>query len=159
MTTMTTAPDERALRRHLESAHFQDGVQRGRWRVVGEVEWPHVMIAVSATHRDGSLHEFFFRVDVEGYPELPPNFTPWDPVAGDVLGPEERPTGGHLGRLFRTDWEGGKALYAPFDRVALRSHPNWAQQHPSAAWRPDKGLAEALQLLHRDLTEMEDYSA
>lgn len=150
---MTAAPDERAFREHVTSAHFLDGVQRGKWRIVGELEWPHVVIAVAAANRCGATREFFLRIDAAGYPVLPPTFMPWDPVARGVLHADRRPQGGRAAEVFRSDWEGGKALYAPFDRVALRAHGDWAQRHSPDAWNPQKGLTRALQLVHEYLNE------
>ena len=150
---MTAAPDERAFLEHIASARFLDGVQRGRWRIVDEPEWPHVVIAVSAANRSGATPEFFLRIDATGYPVSPPTFMPWDPVARGVLDPDRRPQGGRAAEVFRSDWEGGKALYAPFDRVALQAHGDWAHRYSPDAWNPQKGLARALQLVHECLNE------
>ena len=128
------ALDERVFREHVSSDQFTDRVERGNWRVVGDIEWPHVLIAVSAAPRDGAPEEFFLRFNLAGYPNSAPTATPWDPQKGDVLGEEQRPKGDRVGLVFRSDWEGGIALYAPFDRVALNSHGDWKSRYPRQTW-------------------------
>ena len=149
------APDERALRAHLESPAFLDGVGRGRWRLVG-VEWPHVLVAVAAAPRDRGPDEFFFRFDLAGYPVEPPTAAPWDPDANRVLDQDRRPKGGRAGPAFRPDWKSGAALYLPFDRVALEAHPQWRTQYRHRAWNGRRDLAWALRFLH-DLLNDPDY--
>ena len=59
--------------------------------------------------------------------------------------------------VFRCDWENGRALYAPFDRVALDSHAAWRQQHPRHAWNAKRDLAWVLEYLHELLNDA-DYA-
>ena len=120
----STAPDERVLRAHVASAQFINGVERGKWRIVGAINWPSALVAVSAASREGAPEEFFFRFDLAGYPNAAPTATPWDLATGDVLDEAERPKGDGLGLVFRTDWEGGRALYAPFDSRRTQL-PRW----------------------------------
>lgn len=150
-------PDERVLRRHLCSARFQEGVDRGRWRIVGDIAWPVIMIAVSAAARDNAPNEFVLRFDLAGYPVSAPTATPWNLTNGGVLEPDWRPKGERVGHVFRTDWEGGRALYAPFDRVALNGHSSWKTQHPRQVWDPSKNLAWLLKILHEMLNN-DDYT-
>ena len=152
-----TAPDERALHAHVASPRFMDGVGRKRWRIVGEIEWPHALIAVSAALRDNAPREFFLRFDLVGYPEQAPTATPWDPVRGGVLAADLRPKGERVGVVFRCDWENGRALYAPFDRVALGRHPEWRRQYPRHAWNAKRDLAWVLEYLHELLNDA-DYA-
>ena len=150
-------PDERVFRDHVTSPRFEDGVERGRWRIVGDITWPYVLVAVSAAPRDSAPSEFFLRFDMTGYPESAPTATPWNPTTGDVLEEDLRPKGERAGHVFRSDWEGGRALYAPFDRVALHSHSNWRRQHPRRTWESTKDLTWVLQFLHELLNEA-DYT-
>ena len=152
----TVSPDERVLREHLTDFRFETGVRRGRWRIVGCIEWPHVLIAVSAAQRKNSPEEFFFRFDLSGYPAEAPTATPWNPTVAGVLAPELRPKGERIGYVFRSDWENGLALYAPCDRVALRWHPDWQHTYASNAWDATKDLTWVLQFLYRLLND-EDY--
>ena len=147
------APDERALRSHLERPAFVEGLARGRWRVMGQVDWPHVLVAVSAAPRDNGPPEFFLRFNLDGYPASAPTATPWDPETSDKLELDRRPKGEVVGHIFRTDWEEGDALYAPFDRVALKRHPAWSQKYQGQAWDPSKDLAWVLRQLHRLLND------
>ena len=147
------APDERTLRIHLEQPAFVEGVARGRWRVLGQVYWPNVLVAVSAAPRDGGPPEFFLKFNLDGYPASAPTATPWDPQTGDKLGLDRRPKGEVVGHIFRSDWEDGNALYAPFDRIALKGHPDWSRKYPGQAWNPSRNLAWVLLLLHRWLND------
>ena len=151
------SPDERAFREHLTSARFQEGVTRGRWWIVGDVGWPVVLVAVTAAPRDSAPSKYVLRFDLTGYPEMAPTATPWNQTTGDVLGQELRPKGESVGHVFRTDWEDGKALYAPFDRVALNSHSNWKTQYRRRAWDSSKDLTWLLQILHEMLNN-DDYT-
>ena len=150
-------PDERVFRDHVISARFQDGVGRGRWQIVGDIAWPVVLVAVAAGRRDNAPSEYVLRFDMSGYPETAPTATPWNPTNGGVLEQGLRPKGIRVGYVFRTDWKEGKALYAPFDRVALHSHPKWTRQHPRRAWDSSRDLTWLLQILHEMLNN-DDYT-
>ena len=150
-------PDERALRHHLAGPRFQEGVRRGRWRLVGDVSWPMVLVAVAASPRDNAPSEYVLRFDLTGYPETAPTATPWNLSIENVAAQDQRPKGSLVGHVFRSDWEEGKALYAPFDRVALNYHPEWPKQYPHQAWTAARDLAWVLQILHEMLNN-DDYT-
>ena len=76
MDTSELAPDERALREHVESAAFAEGAARGEWRLIGDIEWPHALIAVRAAPRPGAPCEFVLRFDLTGYPVEAPTRRP-----------------------------------------------------------------------------------
>ena len=154
---VSISPDERVFRDHVSSARFQEGVGRGRWRVVGDIVWPVVLVAVSAGPRDNAPSEYVLRFNLTGYPETAPTATPWNPTTGCVLEQGLRPKGKRMGHVFRTDWEDGRALYAPFDRVGLQSHPKWRTQHPRRAWDSSRDLTWLLQILHEMLNN-DDYT-
>lgn len=148
-------PDELALRGHLQAAEFQLGVGDGRWRVIGEISWPFVNIAVTA--RDGS--EFPFRFDCSGFPQGA-TARLWDPVGNAPLPPARWPKsqkGGRVAAVFRTDWKGGAALYLPCDRVSRVGHDNWVSQVPSKLWKPERGLVHYLEQIH-ELLHCSDYA-
>ena len=151
------APDQRVFFDHVAGPQFIDGLLRGRWRIEGDIDWPYVLVAVSAAPMENGPPEFFLRFDLTGYPAVAPTATPWNPVTGDVLEPSLRPKGHRVGHVFRTNWEHGKALYAPFDRVALGSHPDWRVRYPRHAWDATKDLAWVLQCLHELLNDA-DYA-
>ena len=151
-------PDERAFRGHMISARFQEGVERGRWRIVGDIAWPVVVIAVAAGPRDNAPSGYVLRFDLTGYPEMAPTATPWNPTTGEVLEESNRPKGQRVGHVFRSDLDGGTFLYAPYDRVALdRYHADWRTQYPRQAWNAARDLAWVLRILHEMLNN-DDYT-
>ena len=150
-------PDERVFRDHVSSARFQDGVERDRWRVVGDIEWPFVLIAVTAGPRDKAPKEFFLRFDLTGYPALAPTATPWNPQTDTLLEEDQRPKGDRVGYVFRSDLDGGISLYAPFDRKGLDRHPDWREKYPLQVWNAKRDLTWVLQILHQMLND-DDYT-
>jgi hypothetical protein len=148
-------PDERVFRAHVAGARFQSRVDRGDWHLI-EIEWPHALIAVSAAERQNGPEEFVFRFELSGYPTTTPTATPWDSETNAVLPPAKRPKGYRVGMAFRTDWNEGLALYVPYDRVAIDSHPNWRTQHPRYLWDATKDITFYLRNVH-DLLNNEDY--
>lgn len=150
------SPAERLAREHLAGGRFQAGLDAGDWRIVEELEWPHVVIAVRAAARPNGSEEFALRFDLTDYPTRAPTAMPWDVEAGVKLGPERRPKGDRVGMAFRVNWEGGVALYVPYDRVALESHPAWRTQYPRLVWDPTKKITFYLIKVHELLND-EDY--
>jgi len=148
-------PDERTLRTHLEGARFQAGVQAGRWRLL-ELTWPHATFVISAAPRSNSPEEFVLRLDVAGYPHSAPTGSLWDNDAGYSLAPASRPKGDRAAHVFRTDWCDGVAMYAPWDRIALGSHADWAQKHPHDAWNPTRDISFVLSNVH-NIVNADDY--
>ena len=149
------SPDERAVRADLQSERFQLGVDGGRWRLLW-LEWPVGLFAVTAAERAGSPIEYALRVDFSGYPQRAPTATPWDVDRNERLATDKRPKGCRVGRVFRTNWEKGQALYAPWDRVALEGHPNWASEHTVYAWHPQRDIAFFLGCVYELLND-DDY--
>ena len=150
------SPDEQVFREHISNPRFLDGVHRGRWRIEGETDWPYVVISVSAAQRDGAPPQFYLRFDLSNYPISAPTVSPWNPETGRVLEPNLRPKGANVAHVFRSDWEEGKALYAPFDRVALQSHPDWQSRYPRRAWDSQRDIIWVLQYIH-EILNCDDY--
>jgi hypothetical protein len=148
-------PDQRAFAAHRRSARFLAGVDAGRWRVV-KSEWPIVLVAVAAAPRPGSPAEYFLRLTADGYPTAGITAAPWDPEADTLLAAEDRPTGEIAGHVFRSDWNGGTALYAPWDRVALPGHTDWPTTHPTQVWTPARDLTFFLECVWEVLNS-DDY--
>jgi hypothetical protein len=151
--TEIVSPDEQVLRAHLESAAFQIGVADGRWRL-DALMWPHALIAVAAPPRTGAPGEFSFWFELLGYPEAAPTACIWDVGSSAPLPGSRRPKGsdGQILQLFRDNWKDGKALYAPFDRVALVDHGIvWADQWPMSKWTRDRNLTFVLRHIHHEL--------
>lgn len=155
--TANSADDLSASRLEVDlaSAPVRIGVARGWWRIES-FDFPILMISIKAsrsTHAPGWLT---LRLDVQGYPDTPPTGCPWDLVNDVMLSPESRPTGGRASMTFRTDWEAGRALYLPCDRIAIQGHPGWLTRHPADLWNPQDGIAMYLRLVHTILTEQDD---
>ena len=157
MTEVVMGPDERALRAHLDSGRFQAGVDAGRWRLIS-LEWPMAILGVSAALREDAPPEFAIRFELDGYPNTTPTGGIWD-VENDVsLAAERRPKGERAALLFRADaWVGGPtAMYAPWDRIGLESHANWAQEAPRLAWHAGRDLTFILANVH-EVLNADDY--
>jgi hypothetical protein len=148
-------PDERTLRAHIEEARFQAGVEAGCWRLLG-LTWPHATFAVSAAPRSASPAEFVLRLDVAGYPHSAPTGGLWDSDSDCSLDPADRPKGDRAAHVFRTDWGSGAAMYAPWDRIALESHADWAQRHPHEVWNPTRDITFVLSNV-RNVLNADDY--
>ncbi|MCU1463245.1 MAG: hypothetical protein JWO37_3320 [Acidimicrobiales bacterium] len=146
---MVTAPDERALRAHLRGGRFVAGVAGWEWQLLS-ISWPFAVIAISAAERDNGPKEFAVRFELTGYPHTAPTGGLWDVDADACLPPDRRPKGERVGMLFRTDgWAGGaSAMYAPWDRIGLQAHPDWAEKYPMEAWNPTRDLSFILSQLH-----------
>ena len=132
---------------------FKNGVARRNWRLVGDISWPYVFIAISAAPRENGPREFFLRFDLEGYPGSPPTATPWNMEKDGILEENMRPKGDRVELTFRCNWKRGRALYAPFDRVALSAHPDWLEKYPYRAWNGDKDIVSVLGFLHEELND------
>jgi hypothetical protein len=148
------APDELAFREHAAAALFQQGVDRGYWRLL-TVAWPHVVIAISAAPRPDSPEEFFFRFQLDGYPAVG-TACPIDIKTNETLQEEKRPKGEIVGFAFRPDWENGEALYVPWDRRAINTHPEWSSKYAGRLWENERGIISYLRRTH-DLLNSEDY--
>lgn len=154
--TDVTSPDEQVLRAHLAGAAFQIGVADGRWRLES-LTWPYAVITVAAEARTGAPGEFTFRFELTGYPVTAPAGCIWDLGSNAPLEGSRRPKGGdsQVLQLFRDNWMDGKALYAPFDRVALADHGTaWADQWPMSKWTPDRDLVFVLNQIHNELNSV-----
>ncbi len=155
--TPEIGPDERAFREHVASARFLAGVARGDWRIVDEPGWPAVVFGIAAARRDGAPTEYGLRSDLTGYPFAAPTSTPWDLEKDEILAPERRPKGDRVGHVFRSDWNGGTTLYAPYDRIAIVGHEGWNTTHARYAWNASRDIAWFLSTIH-DLLNDGDYT-
>lgn len=135
----SVSPAERSIRGHIVGARFQSGIDDKRWRLIS-LEWPSALIAVSAASREKSPAEYVLKFDLGGYPLPGLTAGVWDMTTNAFLAEGFRPKGDRAGRVFRTDWEVGRALYAPWDYVALNSHEQWSGQYPLQAWNANRDL-------------------
>lgn len=153
--TPCAAPDQRAFENHLRSARFRAGSERGSWRLISS-NWPIVLVAVASVDRPCSPGEFALRCNLAGYPAVAPTASPWDIERNELLRVELRPKGEQVGMVFRADWNGGTALYAPFDRTALADHAGWAAEHPWYLWDVTRDFTWFLERIF-DLLNSDDY--
>jgi hypothetical protein len=151
------APDERAVHEHLRGGRFQSGVAAGHWRLIS-VNWPMVTVAVPAAERANSPGEFVLRFELSGYPHTAPTGGLWDLSTDTSLLADRRPKGERAAPLFRTDgWAGGAtAMYAPWDRMGIQAHSEWAQKYPHDAWNPTRDLSFILSKIY-EVLNADDY--
>jgi hypothetical protein len=148
-------PDQRAFEADANAPTFLAGLYRGDWNI-DSVSWPSVQITIAAAPREGAPSSFTLRCDLTNYPAQAPTATPWDPDTDTLLAQSKRPKGERVGMVFRSDWEQGRALYAPYDRVALAGHPGWATDHPRYMWTGAQDLAWWVERIY-DLLNRDDY--
>jgi hypothetical protein len=150
-------PDERVFRYHLGQGPFQNGVDRGYWRLIG-ITWPHVLIGVRASPREEAPDEYVLRFECTDYPRQGPTAQPWDPQMEGPLLPARWPTGrSRVALAFNPAWKGGQCLYLPCDRLSIEGHDPWHTQHPDMIWSPSDDMTQYLRIVH-DLLTSSDYT-
>jgi hypothetical protein len=149
--------DESVFLDHIKGGPFQSGVVRGRWRLIS-VDWPHVIIAISASPRPNAPLEYALRFDLQNYPQSAPTARPWDIEHNAPLADNKRPHGvSRVFMAFRTDWKNGIALYLPCDREAIEGHDAWRTQHPAMIWNQNEEITLYLRIVH-ELLNSSDYT-
>lgn len=148
------SPAQRIFEADSRSAHFRNGVQKGFWdlatgdAVPGDLSWPNIIFWLHAPPRDKAPDRFYVRVDLTGYRTCSPTGTFWDPEKKSTLEFGKRPKGrsnSRVAKVFRTDWEDGRAFYHPYDRMASASHPNWKSEQPHLVWDADHTIVDYLE--------------
>lgn len=153
--TTPLTPEERTFRNDLKADSFVVGTAIGRWRL-DELQWPTCVISVSAAPREGAPTEFALKFDLTGYPAQAPTAMAWDRSTSQLLDRSKLPAGRRAGHVFRRDgWMEGKALYAPYDRVAFVGHPDWPKQFPYLCWQPNYDITFYLEQVHGLLNDEE----
>jgi len=149
-------PDERTFRAHLEQGPFQNGVDRGRWRLVS-IDWPHAVITVNAAERTGAPDEYGFRFELSNYPSQSPTAQPWDADIDVVLPAARWPGGVNRVQYAFNGYKDGTCLYLPCDRNALdEGHAVWRTQHPEMIWTTKTDITHYLRIIY-DLLQSKDY--
>ncbi len=152
------SPSQRVFEADLQSANFRNGVLKEHWGVVA-LDWPQAILWIRAAPRMSAPDRFYVSLDLEGYRTTAPTGTFWDPTTRAMLDASRRPKGkasSRFAKVFRTDWEGGRAFYHPYDRTAADSHPDWRNQQPHLAWTPDHTIVDYLEAI-RSLLNSDDY--
>ena len=149
--------DEIVFLDHIKGGPFLSGVARGRWRLIS-IDWPYVIIAVSASPRPNAPLEYTLRFDLQNYPQSAPTARPWDIDLNEPLADNKRPHGvSRVSMAFRTDWKNGIALYLPCDREAIEGHDAWRTQHPAMIWNQNEEITLYLRIVH-ELLNSSDYT-
>jgi hypothetical protein len=150
------SPDEKVFHSHLEGGLFQSGVDRGRWQL-RSINWPYVVIMVSAAERPQSPNEYDFRFELSNYPALSPTAQPWDEKCGGMLAHNRWPGGqGRISLAFNPGWKNGSCLYLPCDRNSIEGHDGWKNLHPEMIWNPSGDITQYLWIIY-ELLHSEDY--
>lgn len=121
--------------------------------------WPNVIFWLAAAPRENAPTLFYVRADLEGYRTVSPTGTFWDPVKKETLEFSKRPKGrpgSRVAKVFRTDWEGGRAFYHPYDRIAAASHNKWPTEQPHLIWDGNHTIMDYLEEFHA-LLQSGDY--
>jgi hypothetical protein len=157
------APDERLFDADLADAEFRAGEIKGFWGLAVDSErppdaaWPKVYVWVAAASRGNAPDRFYLALDASDYRSVPPTGTFWDAVKKDALPLADYPKGSpnsRVAKVFRSDnWMTTyKALYHPYDRVSLRSHPNWRTEQPHLVWDSNHTIVDYLNEMRKLLT-------
>jgi len=155
--TEVIPPDRQVLERDLAAPGFRCGQIEDRWRL-HSLKWPLAQIAIRAPSRPNAPDEYGFRFECSGYPQNAASAQPWDLAADAPLPHKLWPGGGPLvTAVFRPDWENGRCLYIPCDRISIDKHANWPNEHPARLWQPTRGIICYLEQLY-DLLHTSDYS-
>lgn len=152
------SPSQRLFEADLQSVEFRSGVLNEYWGVAA-LDWPRVILWIRAAPRSGAPDRYHVALDLEGYRAAAPTGTFWDPATVTRLDAERRPKGkadSRFAKVFRTDWEDGRAFYHPYDRVAADSHPDWRTQQPHLVWTSDRTIVDYLEEI-RSLLNSGDY--
>ncbi|HEY0702956.1 MAG TPA: hypothetical protein VGD60_09340 [Candidatus Acidoferrales bacterium] len=150
-------PDQRLFDADVASAEFRAGALKGYWGLAGagilpeQPAWPMRVLWIAAASRPNAPDRYYVRLDLSNYRTVAPTGTFWDPSTKDTLDLAKRPKGRSNSRfamVFRTDWEGGRAFYHPYDRVAAQGHTNWPGEQPSLIWDSNHTIVDCLEEFH-----------
>ncbi len=151
------SPDEQVFRMHIERGPFQSGVARQRWRLLS-IDWPYVLIGISAAAREGAPSEYIFRFECSNYPQAAPTAQLWDTDRTAPLEHRRWPAGrSRVPLAFNPKWKNGQCLYLPCDRLSMEGHEPWRSQHPSMIWSPANDITLYLRIVY-DLLNSNDYT-
>jgi len=150
-------PDQRLFEEDLASVEFRSGALKGWWGLPPQellsedFRWPKRLLWIAAAPRQTSPDRFYIALDADGYRSVPPTGSFWDPVTRALLEVSKRPRGrahSRFAKVFRTDWNSGTAFYHPYDRIAAKSHPDWAKERPHLAWTCEHTIVDYLEEFH-----------
>lgn len=149
-------PDQRLFEADVASAEFRAGVIKGYWGfadtdvLLEQPAWPTRIIWMAAATRPNAPDRYYIQLDLSSYRSVPPTGTFWDPSTKAML-EDKRPKGrpnSRFAKVFRTDWEGGRAFYHPYDRIAAKGHTDWPKDQPSLIWDSAHTIVDYLEEFH-----------
>jgi len=159
------APDHRLFEADVAEAEFLIGAGKGFWGLAAsdlrpaDVVWPKRILWLAAAPRPNAPDRFHLLLDLTGYRAASPTGAFWDPATKAALTLERWPKGkggSRFAKVFRTDWEGGRAFYHPYDRFAAQSHTQWATEQPHLIWSARLTIVDYLAEFH-GLLQGSDY--
>lgn len=151
-------PGERQMALDLEGGPYLSGCGSGWWERVDKPvpAWPMMLFWISAAKRPNGPDRFVVRLDCVDYPREAPTGTMWDLETDQQLAAAKWPKGtGNVQAVFNPGWEGGRALYHPLDRVAMRGHGDWPTKYPCYVWKNDRNVTRYLTMVFRLLQSSE----
>ncbi len=149
--------DEQVFRKHIEEGPFQNGVDRGRWRLIS-IAWPQAIIAVSAAARQNSPNEYFLRFELTNYPQVAPTAQPWNIERQTPLQQNHWPGGrSRIPAAFNPSWKNGQCLYLPCDRLSIEGHEDWKSKYLDMLWSPSGDITQYIRIVY-DLLNSTDYT-
>jgi hypothetical protein len=149
--------DEQILRSHLEGGLFQSGVALQKWQLIS-IDWPYVLISVSAAAHEGWPSAYDFRFECSNYPDTPVTAQPWDLEHDAPLDPSKWPGGkSRVPKVFNPDWKAGQCLYLPCDRISLEGHADWYSKHAHLIWKSTSDITLYLEAIY-ELLNSSDYT-
>lgn len=149
--------DEQIFRAHLADGSFQSGVDLKKWQFIS-IDWPFVLISVSARPHEEWPKAYGFRFECSNYPDSPVTAQPWDLERNAPLEPNKWPGGkDRVPKVFRPDWQRGQCLYLPCDRISINGHSDWHTKHAHLIWKPTSDITLYLNEIY-DLLNSSDYS-
>lgn len=149
--------DEQIFRSHVEEGLFQSGVDQQKWQLIS-IDWPYVLINVSAAAHVGWPSAYSFRFECSNYPDVPVTAQPWDLEQIMPLDPSKWPGGkSRVPKVFRPDWKAGQCLYLPCDRISIEGHADWYSKHAHLIWKPTSDITLYLEAIY-ELLNSSDYT-
>ena len=158
-------PDQRIFDADLVDAEFRMGAGKGFWGlgdtdlVPADLAWPKRIMWLAAAPRANAPDRFYVLLDLAGYRTVPPTGAFWDATTKADLSLAQWPkgrAGSRFAKVFRTDWEGGKAFYHPYDRFAAQGHTQWPAEQPNLVWSIRHTIVDYLEEFH-GLLQGSDY--
>ena len=153
-------PSQELFEAHLVEDDFKNGVVLGRWGVIPMegVEWPHLVIWVSAAPRSTSPERYYFRFTLDDYSKTAPSAYVCTSEAPGKAPDDQWPTGiNDVAMAFCINgWQHRNALYAPWDRAGLQAHPEWKDKYKGMAWESHFTIAHYLNRVF-NLLNHDDY--